>query len=234
MKLKVMICGTCCSAWLLSFSPPRKETFSRKLANLTLTLQPNWLPHEAFSSTLPILAWGTRGKAFMSYGPIFAISRSFIVPNSVIIFFLQCFTTNDLHEFEGSSASRGLNSTEFTDISPVIIYCLLPTSSQKNLVGEPCDISRKSHEQIFEAFVSNFSEGQDGISYKGLEIILKQINNTVGQFFTKKKVWDYFSQSHIFTYLTSNRIVLILSTYITCNFRTERNLSLSNPILRMK
>lgn len=102
----------------------------------------------------------------------------------------KCFTTNDLHEFEGSSASRGLNSTEFTDISPVIIYCLLPTSSQKNLVGEPCDISRKSHEQIFEAFVSNFSKGQEGISYKGLETILKQINHTVGQFFTKKKCFS--------------------------------------------
>lgn len=154
--------------------------------------------------------------------PIFAISISFIVPNSVIIFFLQCFTTNHLHEFGGSSPSRGLNSTEFTDISPAIVYCLLP-SSQMNLSAEPCNISSKSHEQLFKVFVSNSSEGKEGISYKGLENILKQINNTVGQFLTKKKVWDFFSQSHIFTYLRSNRIVLILSTYITCNFRTDRN-----------
>ena len=182
---------------MLSFSPPRKQTFPRKLANLTLTLQPSWLPHDAVSSTLPILAWATRGNAFMSYRPIFVISRSFIFPNFVIIFFLQCFTTSDLHEFEGSWASRGLNSTEFADISPVIIYCLLP-SSQKNPDGEKCNISHKSHEQLFKAFVSNYSESQEGISYKGLETILEQINNTVGQFFTKKKVWDCFSQSYFY------------------------------------
>lgn len=101
----------------------------------------------------------------------------------------KCFTTSDLHEFEGSWASRGLNSTEFADISPVIIYCLLP-SSQKNPDGEKCNISHKSHEQLFEAFVSNYSESQEGISYKGLETILEQINNTVGQFFTKKKCFS--------------------------------------------
>ncbi|XP_067036778.1 metal cation symporter ZIP14-like [Acropora muricata] len=101
----------------------------------------------------------------------------------------KCFTTSDLHEFEGSWASRGLNSTEFADISPVIIYCLLP-SSQKNPDGEKCNISHKSHEQLFKAFVSNYSESQEGISYKGLETILEQINNTVGQFFTKKKCFS--------------------------------------------
>ncbi|XP_074615360.1 metal cation symporter ZIP14-like isoform X2 [Acropora palmata] len=101
----------------------------------------------------------------------------------------KCFTTSDLHEFEGSWASRGLNSTEFADISPVIIYCLLP-SSQKNPGGEQCNISHKSHEQLFKAFVSNYSESQEGISYKGLETILEQINNTVGQFFTKKKCFS--------------------------------------------
>lgn len=98
----------------------------------------------------------------------------------------KCFTTSDLHEFEGSWASRGLNSTEFADISPVIIYCLLPS----NPGGEQCNISHKSHEQLFKAFVSNYSESQEGISYKGLETILEQINNTVGQFFTKKKCFS--------------------------------------------
>lgn len=101
----------------------------------------------------------------------------------------KCFTTNHLHEFGGSSPSRGLNSTEFTDISPAIVYCLLP-SSQMNLSGEPCNISSKSQEQLFKVFVSNSSEGKEGISYKGLENILKQINNTVGQFLTKKKCFS--------------------------------------------
>lgn len=101
----------------------------------------------------------------------------------------KCFTTDNLHEFEGSSASRGLNATEFTDISPVIIYCLLP-SSQMNPGDEQCNISHKSHEQLFREFVSNFSQGQDGISHKGLETILEKINNTVGQFFTKKKCFS--------------------------------------------
>ncbi|XP_068708230.1 metal cation symporter ZIP14-like [Montipora foliosa] len=97
----------------------------------------------------------------------------------------QCFTHNDLHNFDGSSPSKTLNATEFTKICPVILFCLLP-ALDKNGGGHPC-----SHaDDLFNVFVSNYSEGEQGITSEALDNILGEINKSIGLFFTKKKCFS--------------------------------------------
>ena len=97
--------------------------------------------------------------------------------------FSQCFALNDLHSLDGSSLPKSLNSTAFTKICPVILFCLLP-ALKENDGGHPC-----SHaDDLFNVFVSNYSKGEQGITSEALDNILGAINKTIGPFFTKKKV----------------------------------------------
>ncbi|XP_068711714.1 metal cation symporter ZIP14-like [Montipora foliosa] len=97
----------------------------------------------------------------------------------------QCFALNDLHSLDGSSLPKSLNSTEFTKICPVILFCLLPTLKEND--GR----HRCSHaDDLFNVFVSNYSEGEQGITSEALDNILGAINKTIGPFFTKKKCFS--------------------------------------------
>ena len=100
---------------------------------------------------------------------------------------LQCFTPTDLLKFDGSPPSKVLNSTEFAEFSPVIVYCLLP-AREKDDGQQPCVLHPKNHSELFNSFARNFSHGQQGITEEALEGILEQINQTIGEFLTEKKV----------------------------------------------
>ena len=103
--------------------------------------------------------------------------------------FLQCFTPTDLHNFDGSPVSKTLNSSEFAEVSPVIVYCLLP-AREKNSGQERCEVSPRNHSELFNSFARNFSQGQQGITHEALDRILEEINKTIGEFLTAKKVGD--------------------------------------------
>ena len=102
---------------------------------------------------------------------------------------LQCFTPKDLHDFNGSPSSKALNVTEFEEISPVIIFCLLP-ARERNSGNTPCDVYPKNHSELFSEFVKNFSQGKHEISIEALDRILEAINETIGEFLVKKKVGE--------------------------------------------
>ena len=109
----------------------------------------------------------------------------------VILFssFLQCFTPKDLHDFEGSPPSKALNSTEFIETSPVIVFCLLP-ALEKNSGRTMCDLYPKNHSELFNVFARNFSDGNRSITHEALDRILEEINKTIGDFLTKTKVGE--------------------------------------------
>ena len=117
-------------------------------------------------------------------------TRSSCLPH-VILFssFLQCFTPKDLHDFEGSPPSKALNSTDFIESSPVIVFCLLPTL-EKNSGQTKCDLYPKNHSELFNVFARNFSDGNESITHEALDHILEEINKTIGDFLTKKKVGE--------------------------------------------
>ena len=101
---------------------------------------------------------------------------------------LQCFTPEDLH---GSSPPKALNVTEFQEISPVIIFCLLP-ALELNSGKTPCVVYPKNHSELFREFARNFSEGkhEHEITTHALDHILEEINKTIGEFLVKKKVGE--------------------------------------------
>ena len=101
--------------------------------------------------------------------------------------FLQCFTPKDLHDIDGSPPSKALNATEFQEISPVILFCLLP-ARERNSGNTSCEVYPKNHSELFSEFVKNFNKGKHGINIEALDLILKAINKTIGEFLVKKKV----------------------------------------------
>ncbi|XP_068715372.1 metal cation symporter ZIP14-like isoform X2 [Montipora foliosa] len=104
----------------------------------------------------------------------------------------KCFTPKDLHDFEGSPPSKALNSTEFIEISPVIVFCLLPTL-EKNHGQTECDLYPKNHSELFNVFARNFSDANqttETITHEALDHILEEINKTIGDFLTKKKCFS--------------------------------------------
>ncbi|XP_078381146.1 metal cation symporter ZIP14-like [Oculina patagonica] len=105
----------------------------------------------------------------------------------------KCLAPSDLYSFAGSSPSQLLNSTDFAEVSPLIIYCLLP-AAEKN-AGQ-CEVSFKNHSELFNLFARNFSEhGEQGITHEALDHILEEVNKTIGQFLKGKKC---FSAESIF------------------------------------
>ncbi|XP_078381145.1 metal cation symporter ZIP14-like [Oculina patagonica] len=105
----------------------------------------------------------------------------------------KCLTPSELYSFAGSSPSQLLNSTNFAEVSPLIVYCLLP-AAEKN--PGRCEVSFKNHSELFNLFARNFSEhGEHGITHEALDHILEEVNKTIGQFLTRKKC---FSAESIF------------------------------------
>ena len=86
----------------------------------------------------------------------------------------------------GSSPSKALNSSEFVEISPSIVYCLLP-GREKNSGQQRCD-SPRNHSELFDSFTRKFGHGEHGITHEVLDGILDAINKTIGDFLTEKKV----------------------------------------------
>ena len=109
----------------------------------------------------------------------------------MVVFFslLQCFTPKDLHSFDGRSTPKALNVTEFQELSPVILFCLLP-ARELNSSDTPCDVYPKNHSELFIEFEKNFSKGKHGITIEALDRILEAINQTIGEFLVKKKVGE--------------------------------------------
>ncbi|CAH3145413.1 unnamed protein product [Porites lobata] len=105
----------------------------------------------------------------------------------------RCFSPIELHDIHGSSPSKALNSSEFVEISPSIVYCLLP-GREKNSGQQRCD-SPRNHSELFDSFTGKFSHGEHGITYEALDEILEEINKTIGDFLTEKKC---FSAEDIF------------------------------------
>ena len=86
----------------------------------------------------------------------------------------------------GFSPSKALNSSEFVEVSPSIVYCLLP-GREENSGQQRCDFPR-NHSELFDAFTRKFSHGEHGITHEALDGILEDINKTIGNFSTEKKV----------------------------------------------
>ena len=101
---------------------------------------------------------------------------------------LQCFTPKVLYSFYGSTP-KALNVTEFQELSPVILFCLLP-AREKNSGNTSCDVYPKHHSELFREFAKNFSEGENNITTEGLDHILEEINKTLGEFLVNKKVGE--------------------------------------------
>ena len=74
------------------------------------------------------------------------------------------------------------------EVSPSIVYCLLP-GREKNSGQQRCD-SPRNHSELFDSFTRNFSHGEYGITHEALDEILKEINKTIGNFLTEKKVGE--------------------------------------------
>ena len=66
------------------------------------------------------------------------------------------------------------------------MYCLLP-ASEKDTAQQRCDFPR-NHSELFDLFTRNFSHDEHGITHKALDEILEEINKTIGDFLTEKKV----------------------------------------------
>ena len=71
----------------------------------------------------------------------------------------------------------------------MIVYCLLP-APEKN--AGRCEVSPKHHSELFSSFARNFSQhGEEGnITLEALGHILEEVNKTIGQFLTRKKVGE--------------------------------------------
>ena len=100
----------------------------------------------------------------------------------------QCFTPKVLYSFYGSTP-KALNVTEFQELSPVILFCLLP-AREKNSGNTSCDGNPKNHSELFSEFAKKFSQGKHGITIEALDHILKAINKTIGQSLVEKKVGE--------------------------------------------
>ena len=96
-----------------------------------------------------------------------------------------------MHNISGLSPSKALNSSEFVEVSPSIVYCLLP-ALEKNYGQQRCD-SPRNQSELFDAFTRNFSHGEHGITHEALDEILEEINKTIGIFLTEKKVGKLLS-----------------------------------------
>ena len=96
-----------------------------------------------------------------------------------------------MHDIHGSSPSKALNSSEFVEISPSIVYCLLP-GREKNSGQQRCD-SPRNHSELFDSFTGKFSHGEHGITHEALDEILEEINKTIGDYLTEKKVGKLLS-----------------------------------------
>ncbi|KAK2570369.1 Zinc transporter ZIP10 [Acropora cervicornis] len=106
----------------------------------------------------------------------------------------KCFTLKDLHSFDGRSTPKALNVTEFQELSPVILFCLLP-ARELNSSNTSCNVYPKNHSELFIEFAKNFNQGKHGITIEALDRILEAINQTIGEFLVKKKC---FSAKSIF------------------------------------
>ena len=76
------------------------------------------------------------------------------------------------------------------EISPSIVFCLLP-GREKNSGQERC-YSPRNHSELFDSFTRNFSHGdrEHGITHEALDKILEEVNKTIGNFLTEKKVGE--------------------------------------------
>ena len=86
-----------------------------------------------------------------------------------------------------------LNSSEFAEVSPVIVYCLLP-ARELNSGQVRCDVSPRNHSELYLSFARNFSHGKQVITHHALDHIVEGINKTIGHFLTAKKVGDLATQ----------------------------------------
>ena len=72
-------------------------------------------------------------------------------------------------------------------MSPLIVHCLLP-APEKN--PGRCEVSPKNPSELFNSFARNFSQhgDQGNITSHALDRILEAVNETIGNFLTRKKV----------------------------------------------
>lgn len=109
------------------------------------------------------------------------------VVSLIIVFLFKCLSTSDIFSYAGSSSLKHLNASEFAQISPMIVYCLLP-APEKN--PGRCSAPR-NHSELFNSFARNFSKhGEQGVTHEALDKILEEINETIGQHLTTKKVGE--------------------------------------------
>ncbi|XP_022804173.1 zinc transporter ZIP12-like isoform X2 [Stylophora pistillata] len=99
----------------------------------------------------------------------------------------KCLSTSYVFSYAGSSVTQ-LNSSEFVEISPMIVYCLVP-APEKN--PGRCS-APKNHSELYSLFARNFSHhGDEGnITHETLGEILKEINSTIGKHLTTKKCFS--------------------------------------------
>ncbi|XP_027048293.1 zinc transporter ZIP14-like isoform X2 [Pocillopora damicornis] len=98
-----------------------------------------------------------------------------------------CLSTTDVFNYAGSSVTQ-LNSSEFVEISPMIVYCLLPAPEKNPGRCSP----PKNHSELYNFFARNVSQhGEHGnITHEALDEILDKINSTIGKHLTKKKCFS--------------------------------------------
>lgn len=146
----------------------------------------------------------------------------------------QCLTSSELYSFAGSDRSKQLNSTDFVELSPAFVYCLLPAPERN---AGRCTLSPKNHSELFNSFKKNFSQhGEQGITPEALDGILEAINKTIGQYLNKTKVgyWYFYylkivllffypsinvisTKIFLFELVSMNRILFYFLLYIFIN-----------------
>ena len=102
-------------------------------------------------------------------------------------FLFQCFTVSDLYRYFKFDTGSVLNETNFKRVSPAIVYHLLLPEKNPGSSRAVCRSSTLP-ENLFAAFAANFSGLNAGITLEALDEVLENVNETLGEILTKKKV----------------------------------------------
>ncbi|XP_022804198.1 zinc transporter ZIP14-like isoform X2 [Stylophora pistillata] len=96
----------------------------------------------------------------------------------------KCLSTSDVLTYAGSSVKQ-LNSSEFVEISPMIVYCLLPAPEMN---PGRCS-APKNHSELYNSFARNYGD-HGNITRETLDKLLDEINSTIGKHLTAKKCFS--------------------------------------------
>ena len=91
---------------------------------------------------------------------------------------------SDLYQHFKLVGGSALNDTSFTQVSPAIVYHLLPEKNAGSFDHDGC--TRSLPKNLFAAFSNNKTE----ITIEVLDEVLENVNKTLGQSLTNKKVGD--------------------------------------------